>query len=227
MIITDIHKRLFSLRDEKYAQFSAKLIPGFSQEYFIGVRTPQLKSLAREIVREGNHDEFLESLPHRFFEENLLHAFIIATEKLPIEATVARVELFLPYIDNWAVCDQFSVKIFGRYPEILYPLIKKWMKSDHTYTRRFAIVNSMRFFLDEKFTPTMLKDVARATTDHYYIRMCVAWYFATALAKQWSDTIPYIEQRILPADVHKKTIRKAIESFRITVEQKAYLRQLS
>ena len=227
MKITDIHSRLLALRDEKYAQFSAKLIPGFSEEYFIGVRTPLLKSLAREIVRAGNYDEFLESLPHNYFEENLLHAFILAIEKQPIDETISRVERFLPYIDNWAVCDQFSVKIFGHHTDILYPLITKWMESDHTYTRRFAIVNSMRFFLDEKFTPGMLHDVARATTDHYYIRMCIAWYFATALAKQWSATIPYIEQRILPHDVHKKTIRKAIESFRITNEQKAYLRQFS
>ena len=227
MKITDIHRHLLALRDEKYAQFSAKLIPEFNEEYFIGVRTPQLKSLAREIVRAGNYDEFLESLPHNHFEENLLHAFILATEKHPIDEIIARVEHFLPYIDNWAVCDQFSVKIFGHHTDTLYTLITKWMKSDHTYTRRFAIVNSMRFFLDEKFTPSMLHDVANATTDHYYIKMCVAWYFATALAKQWNATIPYIEQRILPHDVHKKTIRKAIESFRITDEQKAYLRQLS
>ena len=226
METSEIKSRLYSLRDAKYAEFSAKLIPGFHKEYFIGVRTPQLKALAREIVRSGNYDNFLNSLPHEHFEENLLHAFILASEKNDIDATIRRVEHFLPYIDNWAVCDQFSVKLFGKYSSIIYPYLKKWMTSEHLYTRRFGIVNSMRFFLDEKFESYMLDDVASATTDDYYVQMAVAWYISTALAKQWSTAITYIEQRRLSGVVHRIAIRKALESFRVNDEHKFYLRKL-
>ena len=151
MEMCEIKSRLRILCDEKYADFSAKLIPGFEREYFVGVRTPLLKSFAREIVRAGNYEDFLTSLPHEYFEENLLHAFILTSEKFPIDETIKRVERFLPYVDNWAVCDQFSVKLFAKYPEVIYPCLKKWMASEHLYTRRFGVVNSMRFFLDEKF----------------------------------------------------------------------------
>ena len=226
METSEIKSRLYSLRDAKYAEFSAKLIPGFHKEYFIGVRTPQLKALVREIVRSGNYDNFLNSLPHEHFEENLLHAFILASEKNDIDATIRRVEHFLPCINNWAVCDQFSVKLFGKHPVLIYPFLKKWMTSSHLYTRRFGVVNSMRFFLDEKFESYMLDDVAAAVTDDYYMQMAVAWYFATALAKQWSIAIPFIEQRRLPVVVHRMTIRKALESFRVSSEQKSYLRGL-
>lgn len=226
MDIVDIKSRLLCLRDEKYADFSARLIPGFEKGYFIGVRTPQLKMLAREIVRTGRYEDFLTSLPHGYFEENLLHAFILAGEKLTIYDTVKRVELFLPYIDNWAVCDQFSVKIFGKYTCVIYPYLKKWMASEHQFTRRFGVVNSMRFFLDEKFEAVMLDDVASAVTEEYYVQMAVAWYFATALAKQWNATITYIEQRRLPAHVLRMTIRKALDSYRVGEEQKTYLKGL-
>ena len=226
MEICEIKRRLHKLRDEKYADFSAKLIPGFDKRYFIGVRTPLLKSFAREIVRAGNYEDFLKKLPHEYFEENLLHAFILASEKLPIDETVKRVEFFLPFIDNWAVCDQFSVKMFGKYPSVIYSYLRKWMASEHLYTRRFGVVNSMRFFLDEKFEPYMLDDVVAAATDDYYMQMAVAWYFATALAKQWNVAFSYIEQRRLPVVVHKMTIRKALESYRISDEQKSCLRNL-
>ena len=226
MEICEIKRRLRILRDEKYADFSAKLIPGFEKRYFIGVRTPLLKSFAREIVHESNYEDFLTALPHECFEENLLHAFILANEKYSIEETIKRVKFFLPYIDNWAVCDQFSVKLFGKYPSIIYPYLKKWMTSEHLYTRRFGVVNSMRFFLDEKFEPYMLDDVAAAITDDYYVQMAVAWYFATALAKQWSSAVFYIEQRRLPDIVFRMAIRKALESYRVSNEQKAYLRIL-
>ena len=226
MEMCEIKSRLRVLRDEKYADFSAKLIPGFEREYFVGVRTPLLKSFAREIVRAGNYEDFLTTLPHEYFEENLLHAFILASEKYPIDETIKRVERFLPYVDNWAVCDQFSVKLFAKYPEVIYPCLKKWMASEHLYTRRFGVVNSMRFFLDEKFEVYMLDDVVVATTDDYYIQMAVAWYFATALAKQWSVTISYLEQRRLPSIVRNMTIRKALEGFRVTDEHKIYLRKL-
>ena len=214
------------MRDEKYADFSAKLIPGFEKRYFIGVRTPLLKSFAKELVRAGDYEDFLTALPHDYFEENLLHAFILASEKLPLDETIRRVESFLPFIDNWAVCDQFSVKLFGKHPSIIYPYLKKWMTSDHFYTRRFGVVNSMRFFLDDKFEQSMLDDVVAATTDDYYMQMAVAWYFATALAKQWSAAISYIGQRRLSGVVHKMAIRKSLESFRVTDEHKIYLKQL-
>ncbi|MBE6303384.1 MAG: DNA alkylation repair protein [Bacteroidales bacterium] len=225
MDAVNIKSRLYCLRDEKYADFSAKLIPGFENGYFVGVRTPLLRAFAREIVRAGDYENFLTSLPHEYFEENLLHAFILANEKLSVEETIKRVELFLPYIDNWAVCDQFSVKLFGKYPSVIYPYLKKWMTSDHLYTCRFGVVNSMRFFLDEKFEPYMLDDVAAVTTGDYYMQMAVAWYFATALAKQWNTAISFVERRRLPAVVHRMTIRKALESFRVGEEQKGYLRK--
>ena len=226
METTEIKSRLHSLRDEKYAEFSSRLIPGFGKEYFIGVRTPILRKMAREITRTGNYEEYLATLPHDTLEENLLHAFIVSQEKRPIEETLTRIEQFLPYINNWAVCDQFSVKSLGNHPQLTYRHIEQWMKSEHLYTRRFGVVNSMRFFLDDKFRASMLHDAAQATTHEYYMQMAVAWYFATALSKQWEATIPYIERRILTKEVHKLTIRKAIESYRITHEQKEYLRQL-
>lgn len=226
MNTAEIKNKLYSMRDEKYSCFSAKIIPGFNKEYFIGVRTPLLKTFAREIVRTKKYEDFLQSLPHETFEENLLHAFIVANERIPIETTIKRTEEFLPYINNWAVCDQFSIKIFGKHHNTIYPHIKKWMTSEHIYTRRFAIVNSMRFFLDKNFDAEKPKDIVSATTDEYYIQMAIAWYFATALAKQWSATIHFIEQRKLPDAVHKITIRKALESFRISQEKKSYLRDL-
>lgn len=226
MDIVDIKNKLRSLRDDEYAGFSAKLVPGFKSGYFMGVRTPLLRAFAREIVRAGDYGDFLAALPHESFEENLLHAFIIANEKLTIDETIERVEGFLPYINNWAVCDQFSVKLFGTNPGVVYPCLKKWMTSGHLYTRRFGIVNSMRFFLDENFVAGMLDDVAAATTDDYYVRMAVAWYFATALAKQWDDAVFFVERRILPNVVRKMAIRKALESYRINEEQKVYLRKL-
>ncbi len=226
MNIAEIKKQLNTLRDEKYAEFSSRLIPGFGKEHFIGVRTPILKKMAHEIVRAGDYEEFLATLPHDTLEENLMHAFIVAHEKRTIDETLTRIEQFLPYINNWAVCDQFSVKTLGNHPNITYTHIKQWMKSKHLYTRRFGVVNSMRFFLDGKFKASMLHDAAQATTHEYYMQMAVAWYFATALAKQWEATIPYIEQRILAKEVHRLTIRKAIESLRIPPEQKEYLRKL-
>ena len=226
MDIIDIKSKLYNFRDEKYADFSAKLIPGFEKNFFVGVRTPLLKTLAREILRTGDYESFIALLPHESFEENLLHAFILANEKHSIDIIIKRVESFLPYINNWAVCDQFSVKLFGQYPNIIYPYLRKWMTSEHLYTRRFGVVNSMRFFLDEKFEAYMLIDAASAITNDYYVQMAVAWYFATALAKQWVATIPFIEKRRLPDVVLKMTIRKALESYRVSEEQKVYLRSL-
>lgn len=222
----EILKELFKLHDSTYREFTAKLIPGTEIDCIIGVRTPQLKLLAKKMVRNKNYNGFINTLPHKYFEENLLHVFILSFEKLSLNEAVDKVEQFLPYIDNWAVCDQFSMKIFAKHPLEVYPLLQKWMKSRHLYVRRFAIVNSMRFFLDNEFEERMLDDVADAITDDYYICMAAAWYFATALAKQYDYVLPFIEKRKLGKTVHNMTIRKAIDSFRVLPEHKNCLRSL-
>ena len=222
----DIRAQLHVMRDEGYCDFANRLIPGMADDYIIGVRTPALRAMAKNLVKAGGYVPFLASLPHNHFEENLLHAFILSYEKCTMAQCVERVESFLPYIDNWAVCDQFVIKRFADAPEQIYPLLKKWMASDLLYTRRFAVVNSMRFFLDGDFRPCMLDDAASAVTDDYYMQMAVAWYFATALAKQYESTLPYVEQGWLPVWTHNKTIQKAVESYRVSAEQKAYLKTL-
>ena len=227
MEIEDIKRRIFALRDEEYAAFTRKLIPGMSEGYIIGVRTPALRLLAKEIVRAGGEEPFLNRLPHDSFEENLLHAFILGIKKMKIEESVGRVGLFLPFVDNWAVCDQFVVKGFSKYPDAVYPFLQKCMGSDHLYTRRFGIVNAMRFFLDEKFRPSMFDDVSSAVTGDYYVRMAVAWYFATALAKQWDAAFPYLSSGRFDATLLRMTLRKARESFRLSEWQKEQLKSIA
>ena len=225
MDITEIKQRIHALRDEKYAAFAGKLLPGMPDGYIVGVRTPALRSLAKEIVREGGAESFLSSLPHDCFEENLLHAFLLAQKRMTFEESIRAVERFLPFVDNWAVCDQFVMKIFAKHADALYPYLLKWMQSDHLYTRRFGIVNSMRYFLDDKFRPSMLDDVASAVTGDYYVRMAVAWYLATALAKQWDAAFKYVFSGKLDGTVLRMTIRKACESYRVSAEQKELLKQ--
>ena len=226
MDVMDIRAQLHAMRDEGYCDFANRLIPGMADDYIIGVRTPALRAMAKNLVKAGGYVPFLASLSHNHFEENLLHAFILSYEKCTMAQCVERVESFLPYIDNWAVCDQFVIKRFADAPEQIYPLLKKWMASDLLYTRRFAVVNSMRFFLDGDFRPCMLDDAASAVTDDYYMQMAVAWYFATALAKQYESALPYVEQGWLPVWTNNKTIQKAVESYRVSAEQKAYLKTL-
>ena len=224
-IIEKVREELYSRQDKKYADFSANLSPTMSRDDFIGVRTPELKALAKSMVNDGTGSEFIKCLPHKYFEENQLHAFIISLEK-DFDVAISQVETFLPYIDNWATCDQLRSKAFAKYSERLLPYIDKWLASDKTYTVRFGIGALMCYFLDARFEPEYLGQVARIQSEEHYINMMSAWYFATALAKQWDATIPYIENRKLPEWVHRKTIQKAIESYRITDEQKAYLRTL-
>lgn len=221
----DITAQLFALQDQAYADFQSKLLPTVKRETVIGVRTPDLRKMAKQICKTPAAQEFLQSLPHRYFDENQVHAFILSEEK-DFEMCIDGLEQFLPYVDNWATCDQLSPRCFNKHMQELLPFIRKWMRSKHTYTKRYGIGMLMRYFLDEAFRPEYLEWVASIKSDEYYIRMMQAWFFATALAKQWDATLPYIEQHRLEKDTHNKTIQKAIESFRITNEQKALLKTL-
>lgn len=221
----DITDRLFCMRDEEYAAFQAKLIPNIDAGSIIGVRTPQLRELARQVFKENVKDEFLSRLPHRYFEENQLHAFIISLYR-DIDSCIAEVERFLPYIDNWATCDQLVPKAFKKDPDRLLPYIRRWISSDRTYTVRFAVGLLMRHFLDERFSTEYADMAAELRSDEYYVNMMTAWYFATALAKQYELVLPYIENKCLAPWVHNKAIQKSIESRRITEEQKQYLGSL-
>ena len=220
-----IRETLFSLRDEKFAAFQARLIPNVAPERIIGVRTPALRKLAKTLRGSGEAEEFLKALPHDFFEENNLHAFLLCEMK-DFEACVQAVEDFLPYVDNWATCDLMSPKIFKKHLPELREQILVWMASSHTYTIRFGIEMLMTFYLDEQFQPEYLDWVAGVRSEEYYVNMIIAWYFATALAKQYDATLPFIQEHRLDPWTHNKAIQKAIESYRITDEQKAYLRSL-
>ena len=219
----DITAELFKQRDEKYAAFSANLSPTLNAECFIGVRTPALRKLAKEFAKREDISEFLAALPHRYFEENQLHSFIISLEK-DFSACIEQTEAFLPYVDNWATCDQLSPKIFAKHTDELIPLIDKWLCSEHTYTVRFAVGMLMQYFLGDSFKSEYADKVAEIRSEEYYINMMRAWYFATALAKNYDEVLPYITQNRLDKWTHNKTIQKAVESCRITDEQKAFLK---
>ena len=219
----DITAQLFALQDKSYADFQSKLLPTVQRETVIGVRTPDLRKLAKQVCKSPAAQEFLHTLPHRYFDENQLHAFILSEEK-DFDRCMEELEHFLPCVDNWATCDQLSPRCFKKHTTELLPYIRKWMKSTHTYTKRFGMGMLMRYYLDEAFLPEYLQWVASIKSNEYYIRMMQAWFFATALTKQWDSTLPYIEQHRLHPWTHNKTIQKAIESYRITDEQKALLR---
>lgn len=225
MITEDIRKELYELQDVAYRDFQSGLIPNIPKEYFIGVRTPELRRLAKNVAKRDNVDEFLNELPHTTFDENQLHAFIISDIK-DYDKCMAEVEKFLPYVDNWATCDQMSPKVFKKNREALFTHISEWIVSDKTYTVRFAIGMLMSHFLDEDFDVMYLDMVAGVRSEEYYINMMIAWYYATALAKQYEAALPYIEDRRLDKWTHNKAIQKAVESRRITDEQKEYLKGL-
>ncbi len=216
-----IQEKLFSLRDKKYAAFSAKLIPTVEADRFIGVRSPQLRALAKEL--KNNASEFLGGLPHRYHEENMLHAYLLCEEK-KYAILVDETDFFLPYIDNWAVCDSLTPRVFARHKEYLLPKIRQWMASEHEYTVRFGIGMLMRHYLDSDFQPEHLQWVADIHREEYYIKMMQAWYFATALAKQWDATLPMLDS--LEGWVRGKSIQKALESFRVSDDHKTILRKL-
>ncbi len=234
--MTRIQELLFEHQDKKYADFQSNLTPTLSRERFIGVRTPELRALAKKLAavrmiaespdNVSTIEEFLEDLPHFYFEENQLHAFLIAEEK-DFSVCLAELERFLPYIDNWATCDQLSPEVFKKEPEKLLPYIELWLDSSHIYTVRFGIGMLMRYFLDDRFELKYAEQVAAISSDRdYYISMMVAWYFATALAKQYDAILPFLEENRLDTWIHNKTIQKAVESYRIKSEQKAYLKSL-
>ena len=220
-----ITQRLFSLADESYRQFQTPLLPSVDPERIIGVRTPVLRKLAKELAGTAEAEAFLRDLPHAYYEENNLHAFLMEQIR-DYDACVAAIDTFLPYVDNWSTCDGWSPKVLKRHPEELLVKIRQWMASDLPYTVRFGIGMLQRYFLDERFDPTYLEWVAVIDREEYYVRMMVAWYFATALAKQYEATLPYIEQGRLPLWTHNKAIQKATESYRVCAEHKSYLKTL-
>ncbi len=223
--MTEIQEKLFELQDLKYRDFHSKLMPTVNKEKIIGVRTPVLRKFAKEINKSDLKAEFLKTLPHKYYEENNLHAFLIEQIK-DYDECVSALDTFLPYVDNWATCDMMTPKILGKKPDKLYPKIREWIKSSHTYTIRFGIVTLMKFFMNDRLDEKYLKLILSIKSDEYYVNMAIAWYIATALASNWDMVIPYIEKQKFDKWIHNKSIQKAIESYRITPEQKNYLKSL-
>jgi mutator protein MutT len=216
---------IFAARDEEYADFTAKLIPNVPRESIIGVRTPQLRSIAKRFGKNAGINEFLSALPHEYHEQNLVHAYI-AESIGDFDYAVKTIEAFLPYVTNWAVCDSMTPRIFAKHTGELLPIIKKWLQSAHPYTVRFGLRMLMCFYLEKEFASEINALAASVCSEEYYVNMMQAWYFATALAKQYDSTVPFAEEHRLSPWVHNKTIQKAVESFRITAEQKAHLKTL-
>lgn len=216
---------ILAARDEEYADFTAKLIPNVPRESIIGVRTPQLRSIAKRFGKNAGIDEFLSALPHEYHEQNLVHAYI-AESIGDFDSAVKTIEACLPYVTNWAVCDSMTPRIFAKHTGELLPIIKKWLQSAHPYTVRFGLRMLMCFYLEKEFASEINVLAASVCSEEYYVNMMQAWYFATALAKQYDSTVPFVEERRLSPWVHNKTIQKAVESFRITAEQKAHLKTL-
>ncbi len=225
MITEEIRTELFNMQDEKYRDFQAKLIPTMKEDTIIGVRTPKLRKYAGQLLKRDDIQEFLSDLPHEYFDENQLHAFILSGMK-DYEKCVNEVNKFLPFVDNWATCDQMSPKVFKKHRTELINSIKVWLKSKETYTIRFGVGMLMEHFLDDDFDLKYPEAVSKIRSDEYYVNMMTAWYFATALAKQYESVLPYIEDKKLDTWTHNKAIQKAVESYRITDEQKAYLKSL-
>ena len=225
--MTTIQKKLFELRDEEYAKFQSKLTPNVDPKSFIGVRVPECRKLAKELFKDEPEAvaKFLKQLPHKYYDENMLHGLLVSEIK-DFDQCIDALEQFLPYVDNWAVCDIMSPKCFKKHKEELLPLIKTWVKSKEEYTIRFGIEMLMSHYLDDDFKPEYLKIVSPVRSDKYYVNMMIAWFFATALTKQWDSSIEYIERKKLDTWVHNKTIQKARESYRITDKQKEYLLSL-
>ncbi len=222
---TEITARLFEMGEEKYGDFQSALMPGVPRERIIGVRTPLLRKYAAEIHGTDVAKDFLASLPHEYYEENNLHAFLL--ERIKDFASAAEaVDDFLPYVDNWATCDSLSPKAFKGREEDLLPRIDGWLCSDRTYTVRFGIVMLMKHFLGENFSEDILARVARIRSEEYYVNMAAAWFFAEALSKQYNTAVKYIEEKWLPVWVHNKAVQKACESFRVSEDRKSYLRSL-
>ena len=220
-----IREKLFTFEDPKYRDFQSKLVPNIEKETIIGVRTPDMKKIAKEFAKEESTKDFLKDLPHKYYEENLVHIFILSMIK-DFDECVKGLEAFFPYIDCWPVCDQSSPGIFKKNHEKVLPLVKKWIDSDHVYTSRYGMRILMNEFLGDDFKPEYLSCVASKKGDDYYLKMMVAWYFATALAKQYDESVKVIELKELDPWTHNKAIQKACESFRVSDEHKNTLRTL-
>lgn len=225
MNVNEIQQELFCMQDTKYRDFQAKLLPTVNPQYMIGVRTPQLRTFAKTLYKQNDFSDFLNILPHKFFDENQLHAFLICEIK-DFDFCLEELNKFLPFVDNWATCDQMSPKIFKKHKKPLLEQIKIWILSEKTYTVRFAVGMLMQHFLDEDFDLEYPKIVLKIHSEEYYVKMMIAWYFATALAKQYNAVLPFLENQNLEKWTHNKAIQKALESYRITAEQKKYLRTL-
>lgn len=221
----ELQERLFALQDQGYREFQCKLMPTVDRDTVIGVRTPELRKLAKAFGKTPEASGFLESLPHLYYEENNIHGFLLAELKDPDEA-IAALDRFLPYVDNWATCDLISPKSFKKHPPQVLEAARRWMGDEHPYTVRFGIGVLMGFYLDDAFQPEQLDWVADIRREEYYVNMMIAWYFATALAKQYDAALPYLERHRLANWTHNKAIQKAIESYRVSDAQKAYLRTL-
>ena len=220
-----IRNELLDMQDIKYREFQAKLMPTVDPEKMIGVRTPELRKYAKQVIKSGGAAEFINELPHEYFDENQLHAFIISEMK-DYEKCITEVNRFLPYVDNWATCDQLSPKVFKKHKEELLREIRKWIRAEETYTIRFGIGMLMQHFLDEDFKAEYPEMVAAVKSEEYYVNMMIAWYFATALAKQDDEVLPFIRNNRLDKWTHNKAIQKSVESNRISPERKEYLKSL-
>ena len=225
MQVQSITEQLFALQDLEYKKFHSKLMPTINPEVIIGVRTPKLRMLAKQISKSTAVEKFLAELPHQYYEENNLHGFLIETIK-DFDACIAALNKFLPYVDNWATCDMMAPKGLKKDLPKLYEWVKRWISSGETYTVRFGVNLLMKYFLDEAFLTEYPELVASIHSEEYYVKMVMAWYFATALAKQYDAVLPYLTEKRLDMWTHNKTIQKAVESYRITPEQKAYLKTL-
>lgn len=219
----EIQQQLFELQDMAYRDFHSRLMPDIDKETVIGIRVPVLRKYAKSIAGTELAEKFIKELPHCYYEENNLHMMLITGIK-DYARCLTEIERFLPYIDNWATCDFPAPKCFEDHKEDLLPVIKRWIASSETYTIRYGIGMLMRLYLDEDFDPEYVRLVVGVKSDEYYVNMMIAWYMATALAKQWDAVIPYIEEHRMSDWVHRKTIQKAVESYRITDEQKKYLK---
>lgn len=223
--INQLHDRLFAMQDLKYRDFSASLMPTVDKERVIGIRTPVLRSFAKEFGKTEDSKLFLEKLPHRYYEENNLHAFLLEQIK-DYDEVIRKLDEFLPYVDNWATCDCMNPKVFRRYPEKLIKDALRWIESDKTYVKRYGIGMIMRYFLDDNFKREYLEVISGIRSEEYYINMMTAWFFATALCKKYEEALPYIENHRLDVWTHNKSIQKAVESLRISEDKKAYLKTL-
>lgn len=227
MTMNKIQKLLFDNADEKYRDFHSSLIPDVDKAKIIGVRVPVIKKLAKELkkINPQTVDEFLSELPHEYYDENMLHANLLCDVK-DFDKAIEYTEMFLPYIDNWAVCDTFNPKVFAKHKDELWQKIEEWLSSSRVYTERFGIVMAMRYFLDEDFAEDKFQRIVSVKSDEYYVNMAIAWYMSVALVKQYDVAIKVLQSGKLKDRVHNKSIQKAIESFRISDDKKVYLKTL-